>query len=61
MGVPPVRIEILTSISGVDFGKCYFRRCRADFDGVAANVIDLKKNKNATGRLKDRLDLPELS
>ena len=64
MGVPPVRIEILTSISGVDFGKCYSRRCRADFDGVAANVIDLndlKKNKNATGRLKDRLDLQELS
>ena len=70
MGVPPVRIEILTSISGVDFGKCYSRRCRADFAGVAANLIDLnnlndlndlKKNKNATGRLKDRLDLQELS
>jgi len=63
MGVPPVRVEILTSISGVEFADCYARRVTADFDGVPANVIeitDLKRNKAASGRLKDRLDLEEL-
>src|SRR5271165_581874 len=39
MGVPPVRVEILTSISGVEFADCYARRVTADFDGVPANVI----------------------
>ena len=63
MGVPPVRVEILTSVSGVDFADCYARRVTADLDGVSANVIDvtdLKRNKAASGRLKDRLDLEEL-
>src|ERR1039458_4907400 len=30
MGVPPVRLEILTTISGVDFTDCYARRVEAD-------------------------------
>lgn len=64
MGVPPVRLEILTSISGVDFRDCYARRITADWDGVQVPVIhrdDLVKNKQASGRLKDRLDLEQLS
>jgi predicted nucleotidyltransferase len=63
MGVPPVRLEILTSISGVDFASCYAQRVTVELDGISANLIaldDLKKNKRATGRLKDRLDLEEL-
>jgi predicted nucleotidyltransferase len=63
MGVPPVRIEILTSISGVEFADCYSRRLTIDLDGVPANLIrldDLKRNKAASGRLKDRLDLEQL-
>ena len=35
MGVPPVRLKILTSISGVDFADCYARRLAAELDGVA--------------------------
>ncbi len=64
MGVPPVRLEILTSITGVDFQDCYSRRIVVDWDGVQVNIIhrdDLVKNKKATGRLKDRLDLEQLS
>ena len=64
MGVPPVRLEILTSISGVDFRDCYTRRIEVDWDGVRVPVIhrdDLLKNKQASGRLKDRLDLEQLS
>ena len=63
MGVPPVRLEILTSISGVDFAECYARRVDADLGGVKAPVIhhdDLIRNKLAAGRLKDRLDVQQL-
>lgn len=64
MGVPPVRLEILTTISGVEFAACYARRSQAELDGVPVNLIrldDLKRNKEASGRLKDRLDLEQLS
>lgn len=64
MGVPPVRLEILTTISGVEFAGCYARRLETELDGVRVNLIrldDLKRNKQASGRLKDRLDLERLS
>ena len=63
MGVPPVRLEILTSISGVEFAGCYSRRVETDWDGVTVPLIellDLKRNKQAAGRLKDLLDLEQL-
>src|SRR5271165_119039 len=63
MGVPPVRLEILTTISGVEFAACYARRRQAELDGVPIQLIqldDLKRNKKASGRLKDRLDLEQL-
>lgn len=63
MGVPPVRLEIFTSISGVEFAECYGRRLVVELDGVSVNLIhldDLKRNKQASGRLKDRLDLEQL-
>jgi predicted nucleotidyltransferase len=63
MGVPPIRIEVLTSISGVDFPSCFRNRLVADIDGVPANLIslaDLKANKKAAGRLKDLADLEQL-
>jgi predicted nucleotidyltransferase len=63
MGVPPLRLEILTSISGVDFDECYARRELAEVDGILVPVIrleDLKRNKRASGRLKDLADLEEL-
>lgn len=63
MGVPPVRLEILTTISGVHFAECYERRKEAEIDGIPVNIIgleDLKRNKQASGRLKDRLDLDRL-
>ena len=64
MGVPPVRLEILTTISGVEFAECYARRREAELDGVPIHLIaldDLRRNKEASGRLKDRLDLERLS
>ncbi len=63
MGVPPVRIEIATSISGVDFGACWKARVIAELDGVDVNIIsleDLKRNKKAASRHKDLDDLENL-
>ena len=63
MGMPPVRLEILTSISGVTFEECYAERVEAELDGVRATLINLKhlrKNKAASGRYKDLNDLANL-
>ena len=63
MGVPPLRIELLTSISGVEFDPCYTRRIHASIDGISVTVIsreDLLANKRATGRAKDTADVEQL-
>ena len=63
MGVPPVRLEICTSISGVGFEACYEKRIVADLDGAEVNLIsldDLKTNKKASGRSEDITDLEKL-
>ena len=64
MGVPPVRLEITTAISGVEFEECYQSRIVDELDGVEVNLIDLenlKKNKQASGRSKDLTDFKKLS
>ncbi len=63
LGVPPVRIEISTSISGVDFSECYVEKVVTELDGVQANLISLdhlKINKKASGRHHDLADLDNL-
>ena len=63
MGVPPLRLEILTGISGVRFEDCYRNRIVDTVDGVEASLIslqDLRRNKKASGRLKDLTDLEYL-
>lgn len=63
MGVIPFRIELLTTISGVNFTECYAERVTDEIDGVMVNLISLhhlKLNKRASGRLKDLDDLEKL-
>lgn len=63
MGVVPFRIEVLTSIDGVDFNQCFTERIETMIDEVAVNVISLKNlkiNKSSTGRSKDQNDLDNL-
>jgi hypothetical protein len=63
MGVPPFRIEVHTSISGVEFEQAYARRLQATIDGIEValiNLDDLKSNKKASGRTKDLVDLEHL-
>lgn len=63
LGYPPRRIDLLTSIDGVDFADCYPRRMTVPVDGVALNFIslaDFKTNKKAVGRHRDLADLEAL-
>ncbi|MFM7858747.1 MAG: hypothetical protein ACKO96_44200, partial [Flammeovirgaceae bacterium] len=60
LGYPPGRIDLLTTIDGVDFTSSYAQRLTLTLDGVSLDFIgieDFKKNKLATGRLKDLADL----
>ncbi len=63
LGVPPLRLELLTSVSGLTFTDCFTRREHTEWNGVYVNVIhldDLKTNKAAAGRARDRDDLEHL-
>ena len=63
MGFAPLRIEILTGISGVGFAECFAEKVVAELDGIKVNILDLqnlKINKRASGRLKDLADLENL-
>lgn len=63
IGVPPLRIDILTSVSGISFSESYPQRVIANADGVDLSIIslaDLRRNKLASGRHKDLADLENL-
>jgi hypothetical protein len=63
MGNPPLRLEILTTISGVDFSECFQEKFVTEIDGIDVNLISLKHlklNKKASGRFKDLNDLENL-
>jgi predicted nucleotidyltransferase len=63
LGREPVRVDLLTEPSAVDFDACYSRKNIVDWDGVKVPLIafeDLKVNKRASGRAKDLADLDNL-
>ena len=63
LGYPPLRIDIINEIDGVEFEKCYPNRLIVKIDGIPVYFIgkeDLKKNKKASGRLQDLADLEKL-
>jgi len=64
LGYPPVSIDLLTTLPGVNFEECYASRVQVEVDQVLVDFIDLenlKKNKLASGRLQDLADLDNLS
>ncbi|MHB0964037.1 MAG: nucleotidyltransferase [Gemmatimonadaceae bacterium] len=59
IGVEPVRIDIMTSISGVEFAEAAATRVLHAVDGVEIPCIGrecLIRNKRASGRKRDLLD-----
>jgi hypothetical protein len=63
LGFPPNRIDIMTSVSGLEFDKCWQERTIVDFEEEKINFISLhhlRINKEKTGRDKDKIDLKNL-
>jgi hypothetical protein len=63
IGLPPSRIDIMTSVTGLTFEAAWPNRVMATFGDVEAPVLgldDMRKAKRAAGRLKDLADLEEL-
>jgi hypothetical protein len=59
IGLPPQRIDILTSVSGVDFEAAWSERLQIDVEDLKLAVIGLRhlyQNKLACARDKDLLD-----
>lgn len=64
IGNAPIRIDLLTDIDGVDFEEAYNNRDIHDFGDLKAPVLeinDIMKNKIASGRAKDKIDVIELA
>jgi hypothetical protein len=63
LGCEPARIDLLTRVSGLEFDLAYSRRIDTTLDGVPITLIcreDLRRNKLATGRLRDLGDVEAL-
>ena len=63
IGVEPSRIDILTTITGVQFDDAWKQRMEIEIEGISIAVIgreDLITNKRACGRPKDIADANEL-
>jgi hypothetical protein len=63
LGYAPNRIDILTTLPGVEFEACFESRVEARLGGLTVNFIgldDLKRNKRASGRYQDLADLEML-
>jgi hypothetical protein len=63
IGLPPRRIDLLTSISGVTFAEARASQIVVDLEGMHLPVLGrdaLLKNKRATGRAKDIVDADAL-
>ncbi len=63
IGIPPLRIDLLASITGVSFDAVRAGAETVELDGLRLLVIglpELRINKGATGRAKDRDDLRRL-
>ena len=63
MGLPPLRIDVLTELSGLTFEEAWATRTEASFGPITVDVIGREafiKNKRATGRARDLGDIEAL-
>lgn len=60
IGVDPVRIDVLTAITAVEFDEAWVNRVESEFEGEAVAVLSrdlLIRNKTAAGRTQDLADV----
>lgn len=63
LGVPPVRIDIMTSLTGIDWEKAQAGKIVGNYGGVAVCFLgrnEFISNKRAVGRKKDLADIEAL-
>ena len=63
IGVPPVLIDVLTTIDGIDFAEAWPMRVQTKFAGEPGAVISRQhfiQNKRASGRAQDLADVDRL-
>ncbi|MBP7830135.1 MAG: hypothetical protein KA248_09485 [Kiritimatiellae bacterium] len=63
LGVPPVRIDLITSITGVSWEEANTGKVQGTYGEVPVHYIGLRQytvNKRASGRKKDLADLEAL-
>lgn len=61
--MPPVAIDILTSVPGLDFSECWKRRTTEETSDVPAVYLskgDLLRAKRTAGRTQDLADIEEI-
>ena len=64
LGQPPNRIDLITSLSGVETETVWRTLVQGELDGLAVQFIgrdERIKNKQATGRAQDRADVEALA
>jgi predicted nucleotidyltransferase len=64
LGYPPVRIDIINTVDGVNFEECFQRKSVIEIDNVPVNFIsleDLVKNKKTIARPRDIDDIENLT
>lgn len=60
LGYPPLRIDLMMSVSGLDFETAFSRRVVDTIEGLTISFLaieDLMINKKASGRKKDQFDM----
>src|SRR5258707_7542724 len=60
IGIPPVRIDVITSIDGVEFDAAWRERVVSSYSDQPVSVLSrrhLIENKKASGRLQDLADV----
>ncbi|MDE3179210.1 MAG: hypothetical protein KGM47_06060 [Acidobacteriota bacterium] len=63
LGVPPHRVDLLTSLTGLYFDEAWAGRVEAELAGMKVNFIGrqaLIRNKKSTGQTQDKADLEAL-
>ncbi len=63
LGVPPVRVDIITSLTGVSWGEAFEGRMKGEYGNIYVYYLGRKQfisNKRAMARKKDLADLEAL-